>query len=254
MHRRSFLGASLAAGLTGSGPGVSGQEVKREYYELRLYHLRIPQRDRFNAHLRDALVPALNRAGIKTVGVFNVLIGPDSPTVYLLIPYPALDALAATQQRLEADADYQKALQTPAADPLYLRIESSLLVAFESLPRLEVPKKEPRMFELRTYESPTESAHLKKMEMFTPKLGELEIFRRSGLQPVFFGRTLIGPRLPSFTYLLTYPDMTARAKNWNTFVSDPAWKKLSATPGYTDPEIMTNISNVFLSPAPYSQV
>ena len=36
--------------------------------------------------------------------------------------------------------------------------------------------------------------------------------------------------------------------------SDAEWKKLSSTPGYTDPEIVTNISNVFLRPAPYSQI
>lgn len=251
MERRDFLGSSLAAG---AGLGAQERKEGREFYELRLYHLLIPKREGFNAFMREGLVPALNRAGIKTVGAFNVMIGPDSPTVYLLIPYPSLDALLATRQRLEADAAYQKALQAPAADPLFVRMESSLLEAFESVPRLEVPKKEARMFELRTYESPTEPAHLKKMEMFTPKLGELEIFRRAGLQPVFFGRTLVGPRLPSFTYMLTYPDMAARTKNWAAFIGDPEWKKLSATPGYTDPEIMTNISNVFLSPAPYSQV
>ena len=31
-------------------------------------------------------------------------------------------------------------------------------------------------------------------------------------------------------------------------------KKLSATPGFTDPEIVTNITTVFLRPASYSQI
>ena len=34
----------------------------------------------------------------------------------------------------------------------------------------------------------------------------------------------------------------------------PEWKKLSTTPGYTDPEIVSNISNTYLRPTAYSQV
>ena len=35
---------------------------------------------------REALVPALNRLGISPVGVFNVEIGPDSPSFYVSDP------------------------------------------------------------------------------------------------------------------------------------------------------------------------
>jgi len=54
--------------------------------------------------------------------------------------------------------------------------------------------------------------------------------------------------------MLTFDNIEQRDKNWSTFVSDPEWKKLSTTPGYTDAETVSNISNVLLSPAPYSQI
>jgi len=54
--------------------------------------------------------------------------------------------------------------------------------------------------------------------------------------------------------MLTYDDMAAREKNWAAFAADPEWKKLSTTPGFTDPEIVSSISNTFLRPAPYSQI
>ena len=54
--------------------------------------------------------------------------------------------------------------------------------------------------------------------------------------------------------MLVYDDMAAHDKNWGVFVADPEWKKLSTTPGYTDGEIVSNISNVFLRPTAYSQV
>ena len=89
--------------------------------------------------------------------------------------------------------------------------------------------------------------------MFTT-LGELEIFRRAGLTPVFYGRTLVGRRLPNFVYMLTFADQDARQKAWGTFVADPEWTKLKNTPGYSDPEILSNLSSLTLRPTSYSQV
>ena len=164
--------------------------------------------------------------------------------------------------RLAADAQHQQAgapyLDAPAVDPPYAELKSELLVAFDSMPKIEVPAavatRSPRIFELRTYQSHSEAASAKKMEMFTPRLGELEIFRRAGLNPVFFGRALASWRLPSFTYMLTFADEAARAKAWGAFGSDPAWSKLKATPGYSDPEILASITSVILRPAAFSQI
>jgi hypothetical protein len=83
---------------------------------------------------------------------------------------------------------------------------------------------------------------------------EIAIFRRTGLRPVFFGETMVGAGMPSLTYMLAFADMEERTRSWAAFVADPEWKKLSSTPGYTDPEIVSNITNVILSPTPFSQI
>jgi hypothetical protein len=268
MHRRQFLASSLAASaMTASDSAairtghLAANPDAPEYYELRQYHLRRgPQVKLMDEFLREAAVPAWKRLGIAPVGVFNTTIGSDTPSVYVLIPHLSLDSVAATAARLQADPEYQRAgaafLNVPSTDPAYVRMESALLLAFESIPRLEVPpgaaENRPRIFELRTYESHSEKAHLKKVEMFNN--AEIAIFRRTGLRPVFFGRTLIGSKLPNLTYMLTFDDMAAHDKNWAVFIADPEWKKLSTTPGYTDGEIVSNISNAFLTPTPYSQL
>ena len=113
-------------------------------------------------------------------------------------------------------------------------------------------EKKPRLFELRTYESHSKHANKKKIEMFNT--GEIAIFRRTGLTPVFFGETLIGSKLPNLIYMLVFENMADHDKSWGTFGPDPEWKKLSSTPGFTDPEIVSNISNIFLRPAAYSQI
>lgn len=264
MKRRQFLQSALAVGsLTGLHlrAGEPPAPPAREYYELRRYHLRRgPNQKRFEDYAREAAIPALNRLGIGPVGVFHVMVGADSPSVYVLIPYRSLEDFATLGARLAADAEYQRAgaefINCPASDPVYVRIESSLMVAFEGMPRLEVPalarEKRPRLFELRTYESHSKKAHRKKVEMFN--LGEIAIFRRTGLTPVFFGETLVGERLPNLTYLLVFESLAARDQSWATFAADPEWKKLSTTPGYTDPEIVSNISNCLLRPAACSQI
>jgi hypothetical protein len=268
MKRRDFVKSSIAmtsAAAVSSSVLVKAAEspksAAREFYELRLYHLRRGQmQKRFDDFYREAAIPAMNRAGITPIGVFSVAVGPGSPTMYVLIPHRSIETFGTALDRVRADADYQKAgaefINVPPTDPSYVRVESSLLIAFESIPKLEVPAataaQKPRVFELRTYESHSKKANKKKIEMFNQ--GEIAIFRRTGLTPVFFGETLIGTKMPNLTYLLVFDDMAAREKSWDTFRVDPEWKKLSGTPGYTDPEIVTNISNVLLRPTPYSQI
>ena len=140
-------------------------------------------------------------------------------------------------------------------NPTYLRVGSAFLDRFQGCAARSAAAngcEETALFELRTYESHSQPANWKKIEMFNE--GEIGLFRRTGLTPVFFGETLVGSKLPNLTYLLVFDDQASRDKNWATFVADPEWKKLSTTPGYTDAEIVSNISNLFLRPTPYSQI
>lgn len=267
MKRRQFLQASLATAALSATTrpwSVTGAEsatpsTTRDLYELRLYHLRRgPMVARFDDYMREAAIPALNRLGVRPVGVFDVATGPDNPTKYVLHTYPSLAVFLAAHQQLADDPKVRDAAftQAPPGAPPYIRVESSLMIAFPGMPRLEVPLQtaagKPRVFELRIYESHSQRANRKKIEMFDT--GETALFRRTGLTPVFFGETLVGTKLPNLTYLLVFDDLAAREANWRTFVSDLEWKKMSTTPGFTDPEIITNISNVLLRPTAYSQI
>jgi hypothetical protein len=138
-----------------------------------------------------------------------------------------------------------------ATDPVYVRQEISILAAFPNVPRVEVPaataSKGPRLFELRTYESHNERAHRLKVRMFA-EMGEVDIFRRVGLTPVFFGSTIAGPRMPNLTYRLVHENLAGRDNSWRAFGGDEAWKKLRATPG-TPTRTSPNITTVLLRPA-----
>jgi hypothetical protein len=268
MQRRKFLKTSIAAagvGTLATALAASGAEnsetAAHEFYELRIYQLRRgPMQKRFDDFYKHAAIPAMNRAGIATVGVFSVMFGPKSPSMYVLISHKSAESVFTLTDRLRADPEYRKSgaefQDAPATDPSYVRVESSLMSAFEGMPKLEVPaataENKARIFELRTYESHSKTANKKKIEMFNT--GEIPLFRRTGLQPVFFGETLVGTNLPNLTYMITFENMAAHDKNWSAFASDPEWKKMSTRPGYTDGEIVCNITNIFLRPTGYSQI
>lgn len=242
-----------------SGGGAFAQSTAaRQYYELRRYRVRVGHmRDATRVYLRDALVPALGRFGLGPVGAFEVSLG-EPPTSVVLIPHATADSALTLQRRLAADAAYVKAadgyFNAPPERPTFERIEASLLLAFEGMPTLVAPDtSKPRLFELRRYEGPSEAASLKKIEMFNTG-GELEVFRKVGFRPVFFGQTLYGTRMPNFEYLLWYDDMAHREARWNAFREDPDWKVLSQKEEYRDALIMTGATATFLTPQPYSQM
>jgi hypothetical protein len=267
----SLVASALAAGNTVTAraakdaiPGGS-QAMKgdsgREYYQLRCYQLRSgPQVKLVNGYFEQAFIPAANRLGIGPVGVFDVVVGDRNPALYVLLPLTSLETLVHIDARLAADAEYAKAassfLEAPAIAPAYERMESSLMIAFEGWPRIQPPAAAathgPRVFELRTYESPSDRDHVRKVEMFNN--GEFEVFRHAGFQPVFYGDTLIGPRLPNLTYMLAFDDLASRNRLWSAFGGSPEWKKLSSDPRYAFEDIVSNITNAILSPAGYSQI
>ena len=147
-------------------------------------------------------------------------------------------------------------LNAPAMAPAFVRVESSLMIAFAGKPRLTIPPAtaghQARVFELRTYESPSDQDHQRKVEMFHS--GEFDIFEKAGFWPVFYGDTLVGTRLPNLTYMLGFSDLAERNKKWEAFGSAPEWKKLTGSPRFAFEAIVSNITNLILTPTPYSQI
>jgi hypothetical protein len=265
MQRRRFLSSSIAAT---SALAVSGARAlkaqtnqAREYYELRCYKMQAGEQPKLaHKYFSEALIPALNRQGLKTIGAFDLYLGPETPSLYLLIPSESLETLVQSELRLVHDEEYLKAAEpfdaAPAKEPAFARVESSLMIAFQGHPKLTVTpateKKGPRVFQLRTYESPSLRDHRRKVEMFNS--GEFDIFEKAGFWNVFFGDTLIGARRPNLTYMVSFPDLSELDAKWNAFLNHPDWKKLSSESRFTFESIVSDITNYILRPTDYSQI
>ena len=260
MERREFLAAGAVAAVSPLAHlEALTQDAPRQYIELRRYHLRPgPKQRAFIAFVGDAAIPAMNRAGVGAVGAFTVVYGENAPSLLLVIPHQTLDGVVSLREALANDATYARdgaaILDAPMSDPAFVRVESTLLRAFEAMPKVEpspgARSASRRIFELRTYESHSDRAAINKVKMFNA--GEVPIFRRAGLTPVFFGETVIGAGMPSLIYMITLPDMPARDVAWSKFGQDPEWKKLSGDPQYSDN--VSAISDIILQATPYSQL
>jgi hypothetical protein len=263
MKRRHFLQNTVAACLgtaaiearANAATDASGKG--REIYELRAYTLKAAKKPVLDEYLSKAFIPAVKRLGIGPVGVFSDAADPEKVITYVLIVHQSADGIFTLPAKLAADPEHQKAgadyLAATAADPVYLRIESSLHLAIESMPKLARPDtSKPRLLNLRIYESHNERAAAKKIEMFNQH--ELPIFQRVGLTPVLFGQTIVGSNMPNLTYMLVFPDDAGRAAAWKRFGGDDEWKKLKAMPEYADKEIVSKITNKVLTPEPYSEI
>ena len=256
--------------MTGSLTGLSAMAAKAsetdffakgsapEFYELRVYTLKnSTQQKLVEDYFQNAAIPALNRLGSKNVGVFTEQKPEGQTKLYAVIPFDSIKDFTSVTDKLANDQAHQQAgtayLNAPAKEPAYERIQSSLLKAFEGMPKLQAPGNKPRMFELRRYESATEAAGKKKIDMFNNQ-GEIRIFKRTGLTPVFFGETIIGELRPNLTYMLTFENMEDHDKSWKAFGTDPEWAKIKSIPGYEDANIVSHISRTFLVPTSFSQI
>jgi hypothetical protein len=258
MNRRQVItgAAAMSALLTTPAHAAEGQRSFLELTTWRLHNSDEAQLKRVSDYLETGRFPALTRDPARPIAALSNLIGPDGPAILAITQYASLAAMQQALTTLEADPAHQKALEALSSGPglPFVTIENSLLQSLAVIPAPVLPTdtatRPPRIFELRTYQSQSFTARQKKAAMFNN--GEIGIFQRLGMLPVFIGESVIGPHQPNITYMLSFDSLAEREKHWQAFSSDPEWKKLSAPPELKDAQIVANISNTILRPLPFS--
>lgn len=214
----------------------------RDFYQIQTYRLKnVAQEQRVDNFLAKAYLPALHRAGIKNVGVFKP-IGSDTASnkqIIVWLPLKSLDQLDQLQTLLAKDETYQKNgadfLNAPFDNVPFQRKESILLKSFSDVPNYFIPshttKPSQRVYELRSYEGPTENLFRQKVKMFNEG-GEINLFKSLDFNAVFYAEVISGDVMPNLMYLTTFADMPSHDAHWAAFVQSPDWKKLSAKEEY----------------------
>jgi hypothetical protein len=256
MNRREFTKSSLSAAAVGATAsfGRAAAESAQHFYELRRYDLRNDlDVNGFHGFLRESHVPSLRELTGGPVGVFTVVSGLNAPCLLLLLQYDSPARLRANTELAASDRPSARAWKEfESSQWPYIRYESWLLKAFAGHPRLEPPaaKEGGHLFELRTYEAKNAVKSVAKIDMFNVE--EIRIFRDCGINPVFFGEGLCGPRLPHLTYMAAFADASAREQAWATFRVNPDWVRIRDDPRWVD--TVSNSHIALLSSAPYSDI
>jgi len=239
---------------------VSSFAVSPDYYQIQIFRLNGNEQEaKVDNYLKEAYLPALHRAGISKVGVFKPI---ESDTlagkrIYVWIPFKSLGHFAKIQEVLTKDRVYQAKgidfLGAPFNQVPFRRKESILLKAFPHAPNFMIPthKTPPadRIYELRSYEGPTENLFRQKVKMFNEG-GEIKLFKRLDFNAVFYAEVISGSTMPNLMYLTTFADMPTHDKRWATFRADTEWKTLSALDEYKN--TVSNSVKQLLHPTNYS--
>jgi len=270
MKRREFIMTAGLAAMAGAGcksvpMGTQAPEAggTQQLLQLRTFSFATEEKLKIYADfLAQNLIPALNSAGVTPVGAFrmfkadNPKATADELVIRVLLQFPDAGSMLTLSRRLAADATLAPAAQavlgTPMKDPVYLRYDTQLLLAFPQCPKVERPTSgADRVFQLRIYESHNCERAARKIEMFNEG-GEIALFRRLGMNPVFFGSSIAGTRLPNLHYMVSFETTAAMDAGWKKFRDDPTWLKLKDNPKFKD--TVSNITNLVLRPLPGSQV
>ena len=237
----------------------AGKPPAKEFYEIRIYQYTTPaQEQTIDGFLEKALLPALHASRIKA-GVFKPVTNDTAAVkkIYVIMAFksPAqaieiADKVSQNKILVEAGKDY---LDASHDNPPYSRYESIFLRAFPdhpvmSIPSLNGPKNE-RIYELRSYEGPTEKKYRNKVDMFNAG-GEVVLFKRLGFNAVFYADVIYGSHMPNLMYMTSFDNMESRNEHWKSFSNDAEWKKLSGMDMYKNN--VSHIDITLMHPTEYS--
>ncbi|RYE18476.1 MAG: NIPSNAP family containing protein [Sphingobacteriaceae bacterium] len=236
-----FFLAVLTA-ITATGQSLS--KAYGDYYQISIYHTKSrSQADSLSSYFQNSYIRWLHQSGFNKVGIFFPIANDTSADqrIVLWIPLKSLN-------------DIHK-LVPHAATPAYVRMENILLTAFEKAPHFKLPTlqgpREEHIFELRSYESPTEERYISKVKMFNAG-GEVPLFARLNFNAVFYAHVLAGSRMPNLMYMTSFDNKAIHDEHWKAFSDDAAWKKLSGTVEYQKNVNKADI--ILMHPASYSDV
>jgi len=231
----------------------------KHYYHIKIYHFKTKaQEDRLDKYLKDAYVPAIKRiTGGGLLGVFKTMDTDTDRRIYVFTIYAKMQLIEKEEADLLKDkqylADAKEYIDAAYNDAPYTRFETITLLAFDQMRVAAVPElstaKKNRVYELRSYESPTEKYNLNKVKMFNEG-GEVALFARLNFNAVFYAEVISGSHMPNLMYMTTFNSKEDRDKHWDAFFGSPEWKVLIADPQYAHNVSKADI--LFLHPTEYS--
>ncbi len=236
------------------------RQTNNGIFQIYIYHLKNNEQVTLtDNYLQNAFLPALHRFGIKNIGVFKPINNDTAvkKSIYVLIRFSSVDSWSKLSDYLLSNVTFKSYakdfLNSDSKNPAFERIESILLQPFSAQQNLVIPreKNSHRIFELRSYESPTEILFEKKVAMFNTG-SEIQIFNRLGFNPVFYGKVISGNRMPNLMYMPVFDSEQQKVAQWKRFGSDSTWKRISTIAENENAVSVSHIDSIMMHSTEYS--
>ena len=230
MNRRIFMGTLGGIGMLASSGNAEAAAERRRIFVLEQYYLKNgTQPGRIHEHFSKAALPALNKVHSGPKIYMDALVAPQTPHVAVIIGFQSFDELWNVHNKLLADKELAASMEAweSHAEQPYEHLSVTLLEATDYCPEVlpdPQPGKSSRIFELRTYHSPTWRQLKALHERFAGP--EIKIFHRVGVHPILYSSGISGQYLPNLTYVTPFENLAARETAWNAFGADPEWIKV----------------------------
>jgi len=214
----------------GAMTAANATEKRTAIYSLEQFKLKNgTQLPRLHEYFGNSYLPAASKLHPGPRIYLEALIAPHMPQIMAIQGFHSFDEMFHVHGALDEDAGLKKAREALEAglEPALEALDSAILGATPYSPEI-VPAdhsgKPPRIFELRQYHSPT----WRQLEALHARFSgpEIKIFHRTGIHPLFYSSTLIGPNQPNPTYLIPFDNLAAREKAWTAFGADEEWQQV----------------------------
>ena len=237
--------------------GAAADSRKTSFFLLENYYLRqSTQLARINEFMSQGFLPVASKFHHGPKIFLEAVVAAHVPQFVALVGLESLEQLSTLRGKLRGDSGFQKAFAAweNGPEPPYEHFSHTLLKATDYCPDVpaELNKGKGRIYELRTYHSPTWKQLAALHERFAGP--EIKIFHRSGIHPILYTETVVGANMPNLTYLIPFDNLAAREKAWEAFQADAEWIKVRKESIEQHGQISSVIQVSLLKATPYSPV
>lgn len=209
-----------------SSQGAGEADRLTHFYAVETFYLKSGGQARVHDLLSKSMLPAIQKVHSGPKIVLESLVAPHMPQIVFIIGFRSLEEMWTLHTSLGKNPELQNAFAQSenVADTLVDSQANVLLEAMPFSPEIVAdskPRKPARVFEMRVYHT----AKWRQLTGLTERFAgpEIRIFHRTGIHPILYASTLVGPNIPNLTYLIPFDSLAAREKAWDTFGADPEW-------------------------------
>jgi hypothetical protein len=187
-------------------------------YESRIYKAVPGKLPAINARFANHTIGFFKEFGIGIVGFWNDEIGASNQLTYIL----SFDSMADREEKWAAFQSHkpwhEARAETEANGPLVAQVLNSFmsLTPYSPQPSFKTTLQEKRVYEAMPGKLPDLHNRFSNHTM--------GLFEKHGIENVAYWTEDVGTS-NRLVYMVGYPDLGAREKNWAAFGADPEWQK-----------------------------